>query len=68
MWYLGTRFSSRLGSIRLTIGFNDLRDLFQSKRFCESKADAPRKQGYVCVDPEMGENRSDNRSPKYKGL
>lgn len=33
-----------------------IQSLIQSKWLCESKADALRKQGYVCVDPEMEEH------------
>jgi len=37
MWHSGTWFSGGLGSVRLTVGLNDLKGLFQPKRFCDSK-------------------------------
>ena len=36
MWHLGTSFSGRLGSVRFTVGFNDLKSLFQCKWFHDS--------------------------------
>ena len=36
MWCLGTWFSGGLGSVRFTVGLDDLKGLFQPKRFCDS--------------------------------
>jgi len=36
MWCLGTQFSGVLGSVRLTVGLNDLRGPFQPKWFYDS--------------------------------
>lgn len=36
MWSLGASLSAGLGSVRLTIELNDLKDLFQLKSFCDS--------------------------------
>jgi len=35
MCHLGTRFSGGLGSVRFTIGLNDLKHLFQPKLYYE---------------------------------
>ena len=37
MWCLGTWFSGGLGSLRFMVGLNDVKDLFQPKRFYDSK-------------------------------
>ena len=37
MWCLGTRFSGGLGSVRLTVGLDDLKGLLQPKWFYDSK-------------------------------
>ena len=39
MWHLGTWFSGGLGNVRLTVGLDDLKGLFQSKRFYDSSRD-----------------------------
>ena len=36
MWHLGTWFSGGVGSVRLSVGLNDLKGLFQSKLFYDS--------------------------------
>ena len=36
MWCLGTWFSDELGSVRLMVGLDDLKGLFQPKWFCDS--------------------------------
>lgn len=36
MWYLRTWFSVGLGSTELTVGFDDLKGLFQLILFCDS--------------------------------
>ena len=36
MWRLGTWFRGGLGSVRLMVGLDDLKGLFQPKRFYES--------------------------------
>ena len=36
MWCLGTWFSGGCGSFRLRVGLDDLKGLFQPKRFCDS--------------------------------
>jgi len=36
MWHLGTWLSGGLGSVRLMIGINDLKDIFQPKWFYDS--------------------------------
>jgi len=36
MWCLGTWFSDGLGSARFVIGLDDLKGLFQHKRFYDS--------------------------------
>jgi len=35
-WHLGSWFSDGLDSVRLTVGLDDLKGLFQSKWFCDS--------------------------------
>ena len=40
MWRLGTWFSGGLGSVRFTVGLNDLKGLFQPKFFYGSMPDA----------------------------
>ena len=37
MWCLGTWLSGGLGSVRLTVGLDDLKGLFQPKQFYDSK-------------------------------
>ena len=37
MWHLGTWFSGGLGSVRFMVGLDDLKGLFQSKWFYDSK-------------------------------
>jgi len=36
-WRSGTWFSGGLGSVRFTVGLNDLKDLFQPKWFYDSE-------------------------------
>ena len=36
MWHLGTWFSGGLGSARVMVGLDDLKGLFQPKRFYDS--------------------------------
>ena len=36
MWCLGTWFSGGLGSVRFTVGLDDLKGIFEPKRFYDS--------------------------------
>jgi len=40
MWHLGTWFSGGLGSVRLTVGLDDFKGLFQPKRFYDCMTEA----------------------------
>ena len=48
MWHLGTWFSGGLGSVRFMVGLDDLKGLFQPKRFYDSMRDALNTHWQAC--------------------
>ncbi|KAK4810447.1 LOW QUALITY PROTEIN: hypothetical protein QYF61_004227, partial [Mycteria americana] len=73
-WHLGTWFSGGLGSVRFTVGLDDLKGLFQPIRFCDSITTGTKGKAYQqhfmhkwiqCVQPHspLGGSPEGQRSP-----
>ena len=58
MWHLGTWFSGGLGSVRLTVGLNDLKGLYDSKFRASTCAQHPRVPGPPAETPGRWETLS----------